>query len=84
VELDGGSISHEELEARRRRTEGVVIGGSGVLRSPDDEADAEFLGEGENKGREIREVCPFLSFSSHVIRKNKNKNKKKKEDEECV
>jgi hypothetical protein len=79
VELDGWSISPEEL--RRRNTGeggGVVIGGSGgiggsgsgvdmsggvgsSLRSPDDEADAEFLGEGENLGREAREVrAPYF------------------------
>jgi hypothetical protein len=31
------------------------------MRSPDEEGiDAEFLGEGENLGRDAREVCSYL------------------------
>jgi hypothetical protein len=55
VELDGGAITPEEL---KRRTTGEVGGVRSSMRSPDEEGiDAEFLGEGEDLGREAREVC---------------------------
>ncbi len=58
VELDGGAITPEEL---KRRTTGEAGGVRGSLRSPDEEGiDAEFLGEGEDLGREAREVRRHL------------------------
>jgi hypothetical protein len=58
VELDGGELTPEEL---RRRTTEEVGGVRGSMRSPDEEGiDAEFLGEGEDLGREAREVCRHL------------------------
>ncbi|RYO33517.1 hypothetical protein AA0111_g3798 [Alternaria arborescens] len=53
VELDGGEVTPEEL---RRRTTEEASGVRGSMRSPDEEGiDAEFLGEGENLGRDARE-----------------------------
>jgi hypothetical protein len=58
VELDGGEVTPEEL---RRRTTEEASGVRGSMRSPDEEGiDAEFLGEGENLGRDAREVCSHL------------------------
>lgn len=51
-------MTPEEL---RRRTTEEASGVRGSMRSPDEEGiDAEFLGEGENLGRDAREVCSYL------------------------
>ncbi|KAH7061734.1 hypothetical protein BKA63DRAFT_201388 [Paraphoma chrysanthemicola] len=53
VELDGVVLTHEDI---KRRTTGGSTSGSVVLNPADDEdIDAEFLGEGENAGRGVRE-----------------------------
>jgi hypothetical protein len=54
AELDGVVLTHEDL--KRRTTDGSTSG-AGVLSPADEEdIDAEFLGEGENAGRGVREV----------------------------